>query len=77
MSNWISVKDRLPDKDGEEYLVYRRTDEFKESPFCIDIAHWYSVVTENHGFSKYSEVLAWQELPEPYKEEENESNDNL
>lgn len=69
---WIPVSERLPDVDGGEYLVYRKTDAFIKRPFCIDIARWYSDDTENNGFNKYSEVIAWMPLPEPYKEEENE-----
>ena len=63
-TNWIDVKDRLPEKDGY-YLtcdhkgnihIFFHSQEFKETaPFGI---------CEHH--SRYYQPIAWMELPKPY-----------
>jgi hypothetical protein len=68
---WISVKDRLPEKDGQ-YLIYttiyfvpdhtdecNHFDDFEISTFYKD----YGFVSKNGACAKF-----WQPLPEPPKE---------
>lgn len=55
-SEWIAVKDKLPDKDGE-YLVSLENGR-------IVIADKGGLI-ENHDFEP--KMLAWQALPEAYK----------
>lgn len=54
---WIAVKDKFPDKDGE-YLVSLENGR-------IVVADGRSII-ENHDFEP--KMLAWQPLPEAYKE---------
>ena len=81
---WISVKDRVPDKSGE-YLVTETFDEsviilfaewdskFKE--FIDQAGHQYIAdVSDEKGNIFYDDVMAeritaWMPLPEPYDEE--------
>lgn len=58
--NWIPVTERLPESKGW-YLVYSKGQRpyvayFKGNTFPLN----------NH----YHEIIAWRELPEPYKEEQ-------
>lgn len=73
MSNWISVKDRLPDKRGK-YIV-------TEKVYSLDrtLSDKYQIEVEEVEFygdrwnrAKFIKVIAWQPLPEPYKEAEDE-----
>lgn len=84
MSGWISCKDRLPKKNGDYLVTisshndsYVRIDilSFAKNLYKVDWYDfagkkrpgWYDYDSE-YGFIEYSEVIAWQELPEPYKE---------
>ena len=69
MSKWISVKDRLPKKRGFYIVSVHEND----TDF-ISIAN-FNGTRLVIAFS--GAITAWQPLPEPYKEVENESNDNL
>lgn len=59
MSNWISVKDRLPDRDGT-YLVATKNR-------AVMMTHFY--IVDGHGFfsgGKLSRhITHWMPLPEP------------
>ena len=60
---WIPVSERLPevDKYGEAYVLVCMDDEFITTTTYV----------ENEGFELWAEsgeVVAWQYLPEPYKE---------
>ena len=57
MTDWISVKDRLPVKDGD-YLVYAPA-----MGTMIKVLH---IIRPQEGFISY--VTHWQPLPEPPKE---------
>lgn len=62
MSNeWISVKDRLPEKSGE-FLVYRYNEIMVIERFIIheDYAYWHNYIGITH----------WQPLPKPPQSEE-------
>ena len=85
-ARWIPVSERLPEEDGE-YLVcyeegYRKDYDFDEvgiAPFEVDcegFGYWqphYDKSTFGYLDSDWTEisVIAWQPLPEPYKEENN------
>lgn len=66
-SDWISVKDRLPENDGL-YIVCRTI-----YPYQIvfeakwEDGKWLSVVTSN----QLEYITHWQSLPEPPKENNN------
>ena len=62
MTDWISVKDRLPDHSGY-YLVYALGGQ--------DIAEYYKSVKPSGGFQNHRltyTITHWQPLPEPPKE---------
>lgn len=81
---WIPCKDRLPEKQGQ-YLItshcgvigvlYYSPDLYSvdKHDFCRYKIHrkagWYDYDSEC-GYFEYSTPKAWQELPEPYEEEE-------
>lgn len=58
---WISVSERLPEKDGQYLVTYDREDEIK-----VNISYF-----DRHGFW-IGNVVAWMPLPEPYKAESEE-----
>lgn len=62
VGGWISVKDRLPEKEGQ-YLCWVHINKVH---FCYQIHLWYS------GTWRWANnnVLYWMPLPEPPKEEE-------
>ncbi len=70
VNGWISVKDRLPEKEGE-YLAFGYS--------ASDAARWIVVMYDPKDECWYElssdwdwtdDVTHWQELPEPPKEEE-------
>lgn len=73
VSQWISVKDRLP-KDGEDVIIWY--EHFRYSPYnqmytTYDIAHQYNGYWEDAGGSlgQKARVFAWMPLPDPPKGE--------
>ncbi len=67
---WIPVSERLPEENGE-YLVTREAyidRENRNMIFVIDIASFTITHDLNNGFHKANTVIAWQPLPELYKE---------
>ena len=60
VQEWISVKDRLPNKPMR-CLVYTKRGEY-----------WgYEITYYNQGFhTQYAETIYWMSLPEPPKEDE-------
>lgn len=87
MSNWVSCKDKLPEKDGK-YLTTEKCPimnypgtlcirNFTNTLSKVDSsvfgrrrkAGWYDYDSE-YGYYGVSDVIAWQELPKPYKETE-------
>lgn len=81
MSEWISVKDRLPDKEGIYLCFYRYCgcDIFRILSFAFNLEEvdefdfkgqnrsgWYNRDSE-WGYYEMSEVTHWMPLPEPPK----------
>lgn len=67
MSNWISIKDRLPDNE-EFYLTYLF--DGHSDTWEMQIKWW----DKKHGFLPWDlidDVTHWQKLPEPPKEVDN------
>ena len=66
MSEWISVKDRLPEERGS-YLVFEP--EFIDSELAswsVLVARYYETdKTFNYNFQVLSNVTHWMPLPEP------------
>lgn len=66
MSRWISVKERMP-KEEEDVLICNRNGKIEVSCGSVfDDGTWEWYTSGWH----FGEVVAWMELPEPYKEEE-------
>ena len=64
MTDWISVKDRLPEKTGS-YLVFRNIGYGKQF-FSIGIRLFYEQAPE--AFTMDKSVTHWMPLPDPPEE---------
>ncbi len=66
MSEWISVKDRLPERDGR-YIVFTDRN-------CVTTARFYVPMTFHDGYCRKGgwqynrKVTHWMPLPEPPEE---------
>ena len=67
MSEWISVKDRLPDKEGCYLIVYDETKEIDIGLWCLERQRFEVVETEWFGY-EIGNVTHWMSLPEPPEE---------
>lgn len=71
---WIPVSERLPNRNGV-YNVTRKLKEGETIYFISDASYfdgqntWHRDVCVNHGRPYLTDVIAWQPLPEHYKEE--------
>lgn len=67
-NGWIPCSERLPDDFMSfEYLTMRKGHTLATiSYYCVVNNKWYS----SRNSTKEIEVIAWQQLPEPYKENE-------
>lgn len=66
---WISVKDRLPPVANKSYLV---SVDYRNGLNAVLSLWWHGKgMGWSHGFN--DSVIAWQLLPKPYKEIENEN----
>ncbi|MBR7089241.1 MAG: DUF551 domain-containing protein, partial [Lachnospiraceae bacterium] len=80
---WIPVSERLPEKYGEYLITWTGVCGKQRSKPLIGIAEYEIYEPENYEdwittdneFRHYHDikVLAWQELPEPYKTQESEN----
>lgn len=74
---WIPVSERLPNTLGV-YNVTRKIIEGETSYVISDACYfdgqntWHADTGVNHGRPYITDVIAWQPLPEPYKESEGE-----
>ena len=77
-TKWISVKDRLPDSDGELVLVSQNNNQHGDFKVLV---LWYDLQCEmfrgwddrqdtypRDVFGEYNRVTHWQPLPEPPKD---------
>ena len=69
VGEWISVKDRLPEKPGR-YLCWFGKNTFAVGasivPYIPDL-HWFASL---ESLERYENVTHWMPLPEPPKEDE-------
>ena len=65
---WIPTRDRKPAKAGQ-YLV---TKQQKTGELQRATAHYNPTFDEWSGNGNFGKVLAWMELPAPYKEDTND-----
>lgn len=61
-NRWIPVSERLPEKEGI-YLTTIFLEHIKEKKYQLRLA-----IYTNSKFAGYPEVVAWRELPEPFKD---------
>lgn len=72
VDRWISVKDRLPEPEKDVLIWYRNTWGAGFTSYRFGISRWYSNIKRWYGgcLPKDIEVLYWQPLPEPPKEDD-------
>lgn len=63
---WISVKDRLPDRFDEDFLIAVKNKNKSDGIFLIDIANWSSDCKWIKS-NVWEDITYWRELPEPPK----------
>lgn len=64
---WISMKDKLPDKDGIYLVLYDEPD-FPYS-FCVQVRRFFK---NDHDAITWRKVTHWMPLPEPPEVKEHE-----
>lgn len=67
-NGWISIKDRLPNKDGK-YLVHYQTQVLCDGGYLpkFDVVNYSSCI--RHFDFYHNHITHWQELPESPKEQ--------
>lgn len=75
---WIPCSLRLPTWEEKTYWVYLDCGHMCECRWTDANPFWTHIKTEWHwnyfDIPQYTKVVAWMELPEPYKEEQDETN---
>lgn len=75
MSNWISVKDRLPIDEFKEFKRMHPCKNFEvivmRKNLTIPMALYFDGIYFTRGGLKFRSVTHWQPLPEPPKGDEN------
>lgn len=72
---WISVEERLPDKEGAYLVTYQRDkkcEEFDLPKIDVNIDYFRGGIWFNNCFSR-DRNIAWRPLPEPYRTERSEN----
>lgn len=73
MSKWIPASERLPDRAGH----YICTVKWEDNSIGTHDVWWHNGISTIHKWTLDGidvVVIAWQPLPEPYKEAANEGN---
>lgn len=67
-NDWITVEERLPNKNGV-YNVTRLVDDafISDSAYFDGQDTWHNDNRVNHTRPYLTDIVAWQPLPEPYK----------
>lgn len=73
VGGWISVKDRLPDRVGEEYIVYITSNDGEK---CVTCDHWVGSSRCRWFLFDDAEAVVthWMPLPEPPEEDATDGN---
>lgn len=74
-NDWIPCSERLPNKSGK-YLItqerYRLEDRLCNRPIAIEVDYVdFNAIDNSWNRARFFKVIAWQPLPQPYKENEN------
>lgn len=86
---WIPVSERLPEEEGT-YLLWGKLTDYEDyycfigdyDEGCEQFGYWEQQFDSNtlgclgEEFFEYECVIAWMPLPQPYKAESEEENDN-
>jgi len=81
---WIFVKERHPEKDGEYLLWSEEFGAFVGNYDSCDekFGYWNNIYDDetfgyvDSEFIEYQDILAWRELPSPYREGEQDAKNN-
>lgn len=72
MSEWIPVTEKLPEESGM-YLVTRRANypqKCRGKMYQAVTYAYYNTLFKTWNTNGYPNVVAWRQMPEPYKENE-------
>ena len=64
--NWILCNERLPETFEPEAKAYLTTNENG----MIGVSYYHPMCGWSNGYESVFDVIAWQPLPEPYREEQ-------
>ena len=64
--NWIPCKERLPGTFEQKVKAYLTTNE----EGMIGVSYYHPMCGWSNGYKSVFDVIAWQPLPEPYREEQ-------
>ena len=75
--NWIPVEERLPNKNGVYNVTRLVNDAFiSDSAYFDGQDTWHNDNRVNHTRPYLTDIVAWQPLPEPYRQKEQKSAKN-
>lgn len=65
-NGWIPCKERLPETLESKVKAYLTTNE----EGMIGVSYYHHMCVWSNGYESVFDVIAWQPLPEPYREEQ-------
>lgn len=71
VSGWVSVKDRLPDKEGQYICWFGKNTVIKGAAIATYLEEW-KAFGSFESLKTYPNVTHWMPMPEPPKEADNE-----